>query len=200
MVSHGHTLLSLEHWEGGNESLPKDTENTSLYQLPFWQWERDGFAQVCGLCFGKQQLACSLPLPQRHNSLLQLESRKSFLSLLPPLKNLIHRVLWGKDCWFSTASPEPWAAVTQLSTIYWNNRLFILNLTSNMVMVSFYIYTELFIPEDPKMFQLLMGSSCLIADGMTAQQCRAGAGKSSTSSRNCRGNSGRWNWITQTAI
>lgn len=183
-----------------NLPLPKGTENTSLYQHLYWWWERDGFAQICGLCFGKQQLAHSLPLPQRHNSLLQLERGKSFLSLLPSLKSLKHRVLWGEDCWYSTASPEPRAAVTQLSTIYRNNRLFILNLTSNMVMVSFYIYTELFIPEDPKMFQLLMGSSCLIADGTSAQQCRAGAGKSSTSNRNCRGDSGRWNWITQIAI
>lgn len=39
-------------------------------------------------------------------------------------------------------------------------------------MVSFYIYTVLFIPEDLKMFQLLMGSSCLIVDSTTAQQCR----------------------------
>lgn len=69
----------------------------------------------------------------------------------------------------------PSAAITQLSTIHWNNRLFILNLTSNTIMVSFYIYTVLFIPEDPQMFQLLMGSSCLIVDSMTAQQCRAEA-------------------------
>jgi len=58
-------------------------------------------------------------------------------------------------------------------------------------MVSFYIYTVLFIPEDPKMFQLLMGSSCLIVDSMTAQQCRAEAEKSSASKRNYRGNLGR---------
>lgn len=95
---------------------------------------------------------------------------------------------------------SPWAAITQLSTIYWNNRLFILNLTSNMIMVSFYIYTVLFIPQDPKMFQLLMGSSCLIVDSTTAQQCRAEAEKSSASNRNYRGNLGRWNRITQIAI
>lgn len=95
---------------------------------------------------------------------------------------------------------SPWAAITQLSTIYWNNRLFILNLTSNMIMVSFYIYTALFIPEDPKMFQLLMGSSCLIVDSTTAQQCRAEAEKGSASKRNYRGNLGRWNRITQIAI
>lgn len=95
---------------------------------------------------------------------------------------------------------SPWAAITQLSTIYWNNRLFILNLTSNMIMVSFYIYRVLFIPEDPKMFQLLMGSSCLIAGSTTAQQCRAEAEKSSASNRNYRGNLGRWNRITQIAI
>lgn len=34
------------------------------------------------LCFGKQQLARSLPLPQRHNSLLQLEKAFSLSSLL----------------------------------------------------------------------------------------------------------------------
>lgn len=95
---------------------------------------------------------------------------------------------------------SPWAAITQLSTVYWNNRLFILNPISNAIMVSFYIYTVLFIPEDPKMFQLLMGSSCLIADSMTAQRCRAGVEKSSASSRNYRGNSGRWNRITRIAI
>lgn len=78
---------------------------------------------------------------------------------------------------------SPLAAITQLSTIYRNNRLFTLNLTSNMIMVSFHIYTVLFIPEDPKMFQLLMGSSCLIVDSMTAQQCRAEAEKSSASNR-----------------
>lgn len=156
-------------------NLSPKAQKTPNYQHPCRQWEGDGFAQACGLCFGKQQLARSLPLPRRHNSLLQLQKEKTFLCSLPSLKSLTHRVPWGEDCCSSTASPEPRAAVTQLSTIYWNNRLFILNLTSNMVMVSFYIYTELFIPEDPKMFQLLMGSSCLIADGMSAQQCRAGA-------------------------
>lgn len=175
MLSHGHILLSswtLRRWQWAS---PPKAQKTHLFtHTPSGNGKVMGLPKSVGSALGSSSWLAHLHCLRGIIPFFSCKGEK--LSLLPPsLKSLTHRVLWGEDCWYSTASPEPRAAVTQLSTIYWNNRLFILNLTSNMVMVSFYIYTELFIPEDPKMFQLLMGSSCLIADGMTAQQCRAGA-------------------------
>lgn len=183
-------------------SIPLETEQVVMNLSP----EAEKLSSLSYLLKAEKRWTCiSLRLPQSAGSAL---GRSSWLACFWYLGGTIPFMSWkGKKLSLLTPSlrgsqiqryvgriagtpllpQSPLAAITQLSTIYWNNRLFILNLTSNMIMVSFYIYTVLFIPEDPKMFQLLMGSSCLIVDSTTAQQCRAEAKKSSASNRSYRG-------------
>lgn len=190
------SFCPLGHWEGGNEPLPKGTENTSLHPHPFWQWGRDGFAQICGLCFGKQQLARSLALPQRHHSLLQLQRGKAFspssFSEKPHTQSAMRGGLLVLHCFPRAPSCCNSAEHHLLKQSF----VYIKSYFKHGNGIILYLYRAIH-PRGSQNVSATYGQQ-LFNSGW--YDCTAVQGRSSTSNRNCRGNSGRWNWITQIAI